>query len=138
MNITKDTLQQQIDLTKAQLELDQDELEDVKGDLVRTGADRLSRIQRQFNRHEATQKEYETANPQTGAVNPTGNASPSTQAGSTSALAQFSAWNTLRGKSFQLQQALDEAKQTAAALRESHQGLESQVAMEVSNKASNT
>jgi hypothetical protein len=132
---TRDTLQQQIDLTKAQLELDQDELEDVKGDLVRSGADRLSRIQRQFNRHEATQKEYETANPQTGSVNPPGNTSTNTQAGSTSALAQFSAWNTLRGKSAQLQQALDEAKQTAGKLRESHQGLESQVAMEVSNKA---
>ncbi|MGA8313849.1 MAG: hypothetical protein WB755_27740, partial [Terriglobales bacterium] len=38
----RNSLQQQIDLTKAQLELDQDELEDVKGDLVRTGADRLS------------------------------------------------------------------------------------------------
>jgi hypothetical protein len=54
----RETLQQQIDLTKAQLELDQDELEDVKGELIRSGADRLSRIQRQFNRHEATQKEY--------------------------------------------------------------------------------
>ncbi len=43
------SLQQQIDLTKAQLELDQDELEDVKGDLIRSGVDRLSRIQRQFN-----------------------------------------------------------------------------------------
>src|SRR5450755_1234727 len=69
----RDTLQQQIDLTKAQLELDQDELEDVKGDLIRSGADRLSRIQRQFNRHEATQKEYETSNPQTSAGNPANN-----------------------------------------------------------------
>jgi small-conductance mechanosensitive channel len=131
---TRDTLQQQIDLTKAQLELDQDELEDVKGDLVRSGADRLSRIQRQFNRHEATQKEYETNNPQTATgVAPSGT-NNNTQAGSTSALAQFSAWNTLRGKSTQLQQALDEARQASAKLRDSHQGLESQVAMEVSNK----
>ena len=45
-----------------------------------------------------------------------------------------SAWNTLRGKSVQLQQALDEAKQAAAKLKESHEGLQSQVAMEVSNK----
>ena len=63
----RNSLQQQIDLTKAQLELDQDELEDVKGNLIRSGVDRLSRIQRQFNRHEATQKEYETNNPQSGA-----------------------------------------------------------------------
>jgi small-conductance mechanosensitive channel len=131
---TRDTLQQQIDLTKAQLELDQDEMEDVKGDLVRSGADRLSRIQRQFNRHEATQKEYETSNPQTATLN-TSNTNSNTQAGSTSALAQFAAWNTLRGKSAQLQQALNEAKQASAKLRDNHQGLESQVAMEVSNKA---
>ncbi len=131
---TRDTLQQQIDLTKAQLELDQDELEDVKGDLVRSGADRLSRIQRQFNRHEATQKEYDTSNSQTAAVNPS-NTDSNTQAGSTSALAQFAAWNTLRGKRSKLQQALDEAKQAAAKLKDIHQGLEFQVGMEVSNKA---
>jgi small-conductance mechanosensitive channel len=126
---SREAQQQQIDLTKAQLELDQDESEDVKGDLIRSGADRLSRIQRQFNRHEATQKEYETSNPQTGTGNTT-----STQAGSASTIAHFSAWNTLRGKTIQLQQALDEAKQAGSKLRESHEALQAQVAMEVSNK----
>src|ERR1700730_2118317 len=58
----KTSLQQQIDLTKAQLELDQDELEDVKGNLIRSGVDSLSSIRRQFNRHQATHKEYETKN----------------------------------------------------------------------------
>ncbi len=125
----RDSLQQQIDLTKAQLELDQDELEDVKGDLIRTGADRLSRIQRQFNRHEATQKEYETSNPQTAGGN---NSNPQTS--SSSGLSQVSAWNTLRWKSRQLQQALDEAKQAGNKLRQSHDTLQAQVAMETSNK----
>ena len=125
----QDSLQQQIDLTKAQLELDQDELEDVKGDLVRSGADRLSRVQRQFNRHEATQKEYETSNPQT---SPGAGSNP--QARSSSAISQFSAWNSLRGKTLRLQQALDEAKEAASKIRESHDTLASQVAMEVSNK----
>src|SRR6266436_1527171 len=124
----RDTLRQQIDLTKAQLELDQDALEDVKGDLIRSGADGLSRIQRQFNRHEATQKEYETNNPQSG----TGNANP--QTGASAAIVQFSAWNSLRGKTTQLQQALEEAKQTSNALKQGHETLQSQVAMEVSNK----
>ena len=126
----RDTLQQQIDLTKAQLELDQDELEDVKADLIRSGADRLSRIQRQFNRHEATQKEYETSNPQTNASNAGGSA----RNGSSSAIAQLSAWNTLRDKTFKLQQALDEAKQGSSSLKQSHDTLQGQVAMEVSNK----
>jgi len=124
---TRDSLQQQIDLTKAQLELDQDELEDIKRDLVRSGADRLSRIQRQFNRHEATQKEYETNNPQTGS-----NSNPSARP--SSALAQFSAWNGLRSKTRRLQQALDEAKQGGDKLRQSYEALQTQVAMEVSNK----
>jgi small-conductance mechanosensitive channel len=126
----RDSLQQQIDLTKAQLELDQDELEDVKVNLIRSGADRLSRIQRQFNRHEATQKEYETNNPQTG----TGNTNGNSQTGSSAAILQLSAWNSLRGKTKQLQQALDEAKQTGNTLKQSYETLQSQVAMEVSNK----
>ena len=124
------SLQQQIDLTKAQLELDQDELEDVKANLVRSGADRLSRIQRQFNRHEATQKEYETNSPQPGA----GNANSNPQTGSSAAIVEFSAWNSLRGKMKQLQQALDEAHQAGNTLKQSHETLQSQVAMEVSNK----
>ena len=50
----KDQLQERLDLTHAQMELDQDEQEDAKEDLLRSGGDPLSRIQRQFNRHEAT------------------------------------------------------------------------------------
>ena len=129
------SLQQQIDLTKAQLELDQDELEDAKGDLIRSGVDRLSRIQRQFNRHEATQKEYEASNPQSAAVNTNSNTQAgSTSGGGSSAIIQFSAWNTLRGKTVQLQRALDEAKQAGGQLRQSHEALQAQVGMEVSNK----
>jgi small-conductance mechanosensitive channel len=127
---TRGTLQQQIDLTKAQLELDQDELEDVKGELIRSGVDRLSRIQRQFNRHEATQKEYETSNSQLGSATANSNA----QTGSSAAIVQLSAWNSLRGKTAQLQQALDEAKQAGNNLKAGHDTLQSQVAMEVSNK----
>jgi small-conductance mechanosensitive channel len=126
----RDTLQQQIDLTKAQLELDQDELEDVKGELIRSGADRLSRIQRQFNRHEATQKEYETSNSQTGAGNPNSNL----QTGASAAIAQFSTWNTLRSNQARLQQALDEARQASNSLKQQHETLQAQVGMEVSNK----
>jgi len=79
----QDSLQQQIDLTKAQLELDQDDLEDAKGDLIRSGADRLSRIQRQFTHHEAAQHEFETNHPPTSSNNNsgrlTGLASPSSR-----------------------------------------------------------
>ncbi len=63
------SLQQQLDLAKAQLELDQDDLEDAKGDLIRAGADHLSRIQRQFARHEASQHEFDSSHPQTWSPN---------------------------------------------------------------------
>ncbi len=125
---TRDALQQRIDLTKAKLELDQDELDTVKTDLIRSGADRLSRIQRQFNRHEATQKEYETNNP------PTAIDKNSTAEGSASAIAEMSAWKSLRERAVRLKHAMEDARQVAAKLRESHEGLQSQVDMEVSNK----
>ena len=124
----RDALQQRIDLTKAKLELDQDELETVKTDLIRSGADRLSRIQRQFNRHEATQKEYEANNP------PTATDKNRTAEGSASAIAEMSAWKSLRERAVRLQHAMEDARQVAAKLRESHKGLQSQVDMEVSNK----
>jgi len=124
----RDALQQRIDLTKAKLELDQDELETVKTDLIRSGADRLSRIQRQFNRHEATQKEYEANNP------PTATDKNRTAEGSASAIAEVSAWKSLRDRAVRLQHAMEDARQVAATLRESHRGLQSQVDMEVSNK----
>jgi small-conductance mechanosensitive channel len=124
----RDGLQQQIDLTKAQLELDQDELEDAKGDLIRSGIDRLSRIQRQFTRHEATEKEYEAKNSQS--TSAPGN----NDTRSSSGIAQISAWNTLRGKTAKLLQALDEARQAGARLKQSREALQTQVAMEVSNK----
>ena len=60
----KDALQRQLDLTQAQLELDDDELDDAKGDLMRSGADPLGRIQRQFARHEAAQHQNETSQQQ--------------------------------------------------------------------------
>ena len=125
----RDMLQQQIDLTKAQLELDQDELEDVKSELIRSGADRLSRIQRQFNRHEATQKEYESSSSQAAASIPS-----NAQTSSAAAIVQVSAWNSLRGKTVRLQQALDEARQGSSQLNEKKAALQAQVAMEVSNK----
>jgi len=122
----KPILQQQIDLTKAQLELDQDDLEDVKGDLVRTGADRLSRIQRQFSRHEAAQHEFETTHAQTAA----GNAEPTDLAG----FAQFSAWNGLRNRIHLLHQAMDEAKRSAVDLKQVHDSLQKRVSEEAPNK----
>jgi small-conductance mechanosensitive channel len=125
----KDSLQQQIDLTKAQLELDQDDLEDIKGDLIRSGADRLSRIQRQFTRHEAAQHEFESSHPQTGS----GTGNPQ-EVSDGAGFAQFSAWNALRYKTRQLQQAMDEAKQASVSLKQAHDALQKKVSEEAPTK----
>ena len=111
-------IQQQLDLVQAQLELDKDEAEDAKGDLLRSGADPLNRIQRQFARYQATQQQNDSTHAQ---VNVTG-AEPSAPAGDF--IGQFSGWRAQRGKVRQLQQALDEAQQAADALQQKHQSLE--------------
>src|SRR5580700_429041 len=49
----KDALDDQLDLAKAQLELDQDEIDDAKQDLMRAGGDPQGRIQAMVEEHEA-------------------------------------------------------------------------------------
>jgi small-conductance mechanosensitive channel len=111
-------IQQQLDLVQAQLELDKDELEAAKGDLLRSGADPLSRIQRQFARYQAAQQQGDTANtqislPATGASSPANNL-----------IAQFSVWRTQRAKAMKLQQARDEALQKREQLQQKHDSAE--------------
>jgi len=122
----KDQLQEQLDVTRAQMELDQDELEDAKEDLLRAGGDPLSRIQRQFNRHEATQA-AEASHPRAAA---NADAKPLAE----DLLGQFLAWRSLRAKSPQLQQAREQANQAAEKLRAAHDALEKQLTEEKSNK----
>ena len=50
---TKDELDTRLNLAKAQLELDQDEVDDGKEDLVRAGGDQQTRIQALTQEHEA-------------------------------------------------------------------------------------
>jgi len=49
----KDALDDQLDLAKAQLELDQDEVDEAKQDLTRAGGDPQGRIQTMVEQHEA-------------------------------------------------------------------------------------
>ena len=112
-------IQKQLDLLAAQMELDKDELEDAQGDLVRSGADPLSRIQRQFARYQATQKQSEAAQAQL--------VLPSEEASSTSRnlIAHFKAWRAENAKAALLQRARDEALQKHEDLQKKHDALES-------------
>ena len=122
----KTTPQQQLDLVQAQMELDQDELDDAKEDLSRSGLDPLSRIQRQFNRHEAAQP-ADTTRPQ---FSP-GTSSPAYAA---NLVGRITAWRTAHNKIAQLEQAQSEAARDAAALSQKHDELEKQVTTEQSDQ----
>jgi small-conductance mechanosensitive channel len=124
----QDSVQQQLDLAQAQLELDQDELDDAKEDLARSGADPLSRIQRQLKRHDDSEHATD-AKPATAAV-----VIPEASSPGTNLLAQFLRWRELRGSAMPLQQARAETLQAATALTQTHDGLEKQVNAEKSSK----
>jgi small-conductance mechanosensitive channel len=126
----QDSLQQQADLAQAQLELDHDELDDAKEDLARSGADPVSRIQRQLKRHNSTEHALD-AKPGSTPVIVSEPASPGTNL-----LAQFIRWHALRGSAMPLQQASDETAQAAAKLGQVHDALEKQVNAEKTSKRS--
>jgi len=123
----QDAVQEQVDLAQAQLDLDQDELDDAKEDLSRSGADPLSRIQRQLKRHKET--EHGTTST---TVTPLETASAAS-----SLFAHFNRWRALRGISMPLQQADSETVQAEAALSRAHDSLEKQVNAEKASKSAN-
>ena len=57
----KDSLEDQLDIANAQEELDQDEVDDAKQDLIRAGGDPQDRIQAMVKEHEASTKATEAA-----------------------------------------------------------------------------
>jgi small-conductance mechanosensitive channel len=95
------SLQEQLDVAQAQLELDQDELSDAKETLVQSGADPGALIQRQFDQHESAEHGA-AAKP----AEQESTAQVDYQAGHL--LAQFKAWNELHGKIRQLRKASDQ------------------------------
>jgi small-conductance mechanosensitive channel len=122
-----DDLKDRLDLVSAQLELDQDEVGDAKEDLIRAGADPESVIQRQYERHEASEHAADATQPQAAS-----NADINYRAANL--MEQLIAWNRLRGKAAQLEQARDEAAALAATLSAAHDALEQKVRTEDTNK----
>jgi len=106
--------QQQLDLLQAQLELDKDELEDARADLLRSGADPLSRVQRQFARYQSRQQIDSARAQNFNDSAPTDNL-----------IAQVRSWWAQRGKAVQLGQARDETLQKRAELQKKHDAQES-------------
>jgi small-conductance mechanosensitive channel len=109
---TRDNIQQQLDITKAQLELDQDELDDAKSDLARAGGDKKDRLQRLLDEHEATQHESPLSN------------QPASFVVSDSFGGQFRTWTQLRNQQKQLAEARQASIDAGAELTREHDALE--------------
>jgi small-conductance mechanosensitive channel len=123
----KDNLQDQIDVAKAQMDLDQDELDDAAEDFEQAGGDPQSKIKRLKAEHDASdQLPRATAG---SAVN------PHEQDYQTHTLLNvFRAWQALREKKAQLQAARDETITKQQRLAQRHATLSLQVVKETESR----
>jgi small-conductance mechanosensitive channel len=112
----KDALDDQLDLAKAQLELDQDEVDETKQDLKHAGGDPQGRIQTMLEQHEAASHSSDSTHV---AVN-----EPAEARGLINRLQQWLVWHQ---KQLQLWRAKHDAETAAASLSAKHATLENQV-----------
>jgi small-conductance mechanosensitive channel len=105
-----------LEISKAQMELDQDEVEDAKQDLMRAGGDPQGRIQAMVQKHEATLHDTPTAN---------ATSANSRQPGGL--IHRLQQWYSLHQKQLRLKQARQDALAAAAALSAKHDALLAQV-----------
>jgi len=112
----KDSLDDQLDVAKAQQELDQDEVDDAKQDLIRAGGDPKGRIQTMVEEHEAASHAADSLHI---AVT-----SDSEQPG---LIHRFQRWSGLHQKQLLLWKAKQEAESAAATFSAEHNALEARV-----------
>jgi len=115
----KDALQADLIQAQADVELDQDELEDAKQDLIRAGGDLTDRI-------EALKKEHEETSHNTTNAVPSG-PEPVEQVGLVHRIMQ---WRLLHQKQLQLWKAKADTETAIAALTMKHNALEAQLEAE--------
>jgi small-conductance mechanosensitive channel len=123
----KDNLQDQIDVAKAQMDLDQNEFDDASEQLEQSGGDPQSKIKRLQAEHEAGEHGAET--PLGAAVNP-----HEQDYQTHTLLAVFRAWQALREKKVELQAAREESKAKQVRLSQRHNTLTAQVEKDKENR----
>jgi chromosome segregation ATPase len=115
----KDNLQDQIDVAKAQADLDQDEFDDASEDLEQAGGDPQSKIKRLKTEHDAADQNA----PSIGSA-----ANPYEQDYQAhTMLSVFRAWKALREKKAKLEEARDETSAKSQRLGQRHDALAAQV-----------
>jgi small-conductance mechanosensitive channel len=122
----KDNLQDQIDVAKAQAGLDQDELDDIAGQLEQAGGDPQAKIKR-------LQDEHEAGDHNTPAIGSAVNVHEQDYQAHT-LLSVFRAWQGLREKKAQLQSARNETTEKETYLTKKHNDLAAQVEKDKENR----
>jgi small-conductance mechanosensitive channel len=112
----KDALDDQLDVAKATQELDQDEADDAKQDLIRSGGDPKGRIQSMVEEHEAASHVADTMH-----------VSVSNPVEAWGLIHRVQQWSALHQKQLLLWHAKQDAESTAMSLTAQHNALESQI-----------
>jgi small-conductance mechanosensitive channel len=112
----KDALNDQLEVAKAQQELDQDEVDDAKQDLIRAGGDPHGRIQAMLDEHEAASKSSDATR-----------ITVSTPAEAHGLIHRFQQWLALHQKRAQVDSAKRAADTAVNGLSARHNALEVQI-----------
>jgi small-conductance mechanosensitive channel len=123
----KDKLNDELNLARSQLELDQDDVADAKQELIRAGGDPQAVIQQMVQEHDAASHKTEAAAAAGAAVTP-----PSQ---SRALINLYEQWSELRQKQVQLEAAETAAESAATALTGKHEAWKAQIAGEKPNAA---
>ena len=107
-----------LDVAKAQLGLDSDELGDAQQDLARAGGDESTKIQQELAAHEAKMHKFDAASEDDGQLAVLGASRYGTLLG------RLNAWNAERARARLIEQAMHQAQTDAAALLAKHNQIE--------------
>ena len=118
----KDALQDQKDLLDAEQALDEDEIEDAQQELIQTGADQESAVQRQRDQHEAGEHEFDQRQSQSPVAT-----APAVDLRANNLAGQVRAWMWLRDKRAQIDSARSQAQEIGNTLAEQHQALQNRI-----------
>ncbi len=127
----KPSLEDSLQLAEATLEVDQEDLDAARQELIRAGGDPRAKIQQLLDQHEALSHEHPGASP---AVPVSGKAAPAPQpAPSRTFVAQFRAWSRWAAKEKELAIAREEVRVRQARLAADHKKLDEETRVENSH-----
>jgi small-conductance mechanosensitive channel len=110
-----------IEIAKAQLQLDSDELDDAQDDLARASGDQRAQIQSELTAHEATMKKYDSESHMDGQIAVLSVGRYGTLIG------RLGAWNRQRTRQSLLEQAIQQTQNDIRMLTDQHNSLEAQL-----------